>query len=96
MNRTTAEDRSTSSFAKFALACKPPGATAEDRKEAKRFYDHFGSQGVVWYSEGKTFDEARKLHRKSTADERRAIQHRTAGSKSFAKFALGCRPPGQR
>ena len=57
-----------------AAAAPASGATPTDPRagflsELKRFNEAFGSQGSVWLSEGKTFEEAALLHIKAQADQ---------------------------
>jgi len=39
----------------------PAYIATPDRSEARRYYNAFGPQGVVWYVEGKTFGGAQAL-----------------------------------
>lgn len=66
-----------------------------DRSEVKRYVDAFGPQGATWFAEGLTFSQARAAYLKATRKERRGL-FLGGLSKGLARFALGCKPPGQK
>jgi hypothetical protein len=68
---------------------------ANETAESRKFVDAFGPQGATWFAEGLTFAEARTEYLRTTRKERRALWM-SGLSKGLARFALGCRPPGQR
>lgn len=50
--------------ARFAAGSKVPHnaeATSETKLPGMRFVNAFGTQGAVWFAQGKTFEEAEKL-----------------------------------
>jgi hypothetical protein len=68
---------------------------SSDREECQRFVTAFGQQGAVWFAEGKSFEQAQKLYRKETRDERKKFW--LGGmSKSLSRFAVGIKLPGQK
>jgi hypothetical protein len=69
--------------------------TTVDRSEVARFVAAFGPQGATWWAEGKSFTEAREEYLKSTHGERERIWA-AGNTRNMARFALGCKPPGQR
>tara|TARA_R100000808_G_scaffold7005_1_gene20606 strand:+ start:14 stop:1174 length:1161 start_codon:yes stop_codon:yes gene_type:complete len=47
----------------------PEPVAASDRSEAAKFFDAFGTDGAVWFAEGKTFDECSALQVKNLKTE---------------------------
>ena len=45
----------------------PPDSAAAYRAECKRFREAFGAQGVAWFEEGKSFEDASTLHAATAA-----------------------------
>ena len=51
---------------------------AGSRQECAEFVEAFGPQGGVWWSEGKTYDQARRLHADALRDRLAAVEGTTA------------------
>lgn len=99
----------TSTAATPAAASPAPGAAPTDPRvgflaELKRFNDEFGPQGSIWLSEGKSFEEAAKLHIKAQADKLAAKDVEIAslntklasaprGEMAALSFSSGDKPP---
>jgi len=56
-----------------------PVETKQSAKTGKDFLAAFGQQGAAWYVEGKTWDEAQKLHADALAEENKTLKAKLAG-----------------
>jgi hypothetical protein len=70
---------------------KPPEPPAEPAPQSdlaaqgKKFLDAFGEKGGVWFAQGKTFEEAQKLHNEQLAAENKSLKEQLAKAQTPAK-----------
>lgn len=56
------------------------GEMSQPKSDGLRFLDEFGTQGAVWFAEGRSFEEAAKLYRDMLRDENAVLKQKLAAA----------------
>lgn len=68
-------------------------AEQSSRDECKKFVAAFGAQGGLWFAEGKTYDEAMRLHVAALKSENEELKKKLQGANRGEITPLSSGPP---